>query len=192
MPSSVPIVGGETLSHSSPAGSYRVRSIRERVTVTANALELTLTRQLPPGAEVLWYTMKYGAALALFSRAQTTNTSQDGTMSVALVWSARTALTTNVTTLNAAVGKAQTSAGAAFAANDTIRGKSPNPGANAGLNTGSTGVTLRAVPYAATTAAGAAARYNTGTDTTSYHFGSVTGSIDIQVFYAEYADTPDF
>lgn len=190
MPFTNPQVGGQVLDETTPAGNYKIRELRERVTISANALQADLTKQLPAGAEVLWYTLKHGANFALFSRSQTTNVSQDGTMNIALIAQARTGLTTNVTTQNLGLGPAQGSAGAALAKNGATRGKPVNT--TPGLNTGTSPVTLSLVPYAGTTAAGATTRYNTGSDTNSYHFGSVSGNVDVSVFYIEYEDNPDF
>lgn len=196
------------------AGTYKRKTITQRVTATGYTPSLTVTAaDLPPYARIIWATMKPATAISFTigsSAAQTTA----GQMGVAMIWgTAPTAITTSVSTGNLVFLTAQSAAGASIPINqDPVAPWNTVAAATNGLmlattfnmptslNNGTAAKTFYIVPYAATTAAEAVQRFQVATGTaptvatTGYCFNtstSATCSFDVQIFYEVFDETPD-
>lgn len=186
--------------------------IREKVTGTGYQPSLTLTKQVPANARILMAAFKVSSSTVGFligsSAAQTTA----GQVGVALIiGTAPTALTTSLTTANWATLTAQSAAGATLAQNaNAIRSWDGTaaatnglilPTSRAGVEQSTAARSIYLVPFAATTAAEAAQRFQVGTSTaatvatTGYVFNTsatASCSFDVEVFYEEFTDTPSY
>lgn len=190
---------------------FRRAIITERVTGTGYSPSLTLTQTLPAGARIIQASMK--AATAIPIRLGSSAAATAGQAGAALIiGTAPTALTTSLTTANWVVLTAQSAFAANLAKNATAsRAWNVTAAATNGLilpTTLNLPATLQSgsarsiyvVPFAATTAAEAAQRFQVGTSTaatvatTGYTFGTGTSdsySFDVQVVYDELIETPD-
>ena len=207
--------GGRTeylVNGSQNAGfGWRRAIITERVTGTGYSPSLTLNQTVPAGARIVQASMK--AATAIPIRLGSSAAATAGQAGAALVFgTAPTALTTSLTTVNLVTLTAQ-SAFAANLAKNAVGSRAWNVTAAATnglilpttLNLpatlqGTAARTFYVVPYAATTAAEAAQRFQVGTGTaatvatTGYTFGTSTSdtySFDVQIVYDELIETPD-
>lgn len=203
--------GGETNKYIPGAGRYKVQTITERVTFTGYTPSITLTQTLPAGARLIAWSLKSATAIPI--RLGSSAAATAGQAGVALIiGTAPTALTTSLTTANWAVLTAQS----AFAANlpkNQVASKASNVTAAATnglilpttLNLpatlhGAAARNIYLVPFAATTAAEAAQRFQVGTSTaptvatTGYTFGTSTtdtGAFKVEIVYDELIETAD-
>jgi hypothetical protein len=213
MPVLTTIPTGGTLEYhvNQPITGYRRGIITERVTGTGYSPSLTLVKQIPAGARILMASMK--AATAIPIRLGSSAVATAGQAGAAMIiGTAPTALTTSLTTANWVLLTAQ-SAFAANLAENAVGSRAWNVTSAATnglilpttLNLPATPYSASArsvyvVPFAATTAAEAAQRFQVGTSTaatvatTGYTFGTSTSdsySFDVQIVFDELIETPD-
>lgn len=183
--------------------------IRERVAFAGNAPFAALTRQLPPGARIIWTAMKNPSALTprAASSASATNTIQ---MGIALVATAPTSLATNSATSNIQLLTPQTAFGGTIPSNSAVRNFAVQGATTAGglaatsfqtatYNDSTNAVTLYLVPYASTVstdANGVGRFYVAGTTaaTTQYTMNgtaTTTSYIDVTIQFEQFIDNPD-
>lgn len=202
---------GAAVSYAVPGGNnYRIGHINERVTGTGYQPFLTLTNPIPAGARLIMSAMKSATAIPIRLGSSAAATAGQG--AAVVVWTVPTSITTSHSTNSLMTLTAQS----AFAANIPINqaGVSIWDVAAAATNdlllavttynnahlVATAARTLYVVPYAATTAAEAAQRFQVGTSTaatvatTGYTFGTSTSdsySFDVQVTYEEIVPTPN-
>lgn len=209
--STIPTGGKTDYIVNQPQTGYRRGIITERVTGTSYNPSLTLTQTLPAGARVIMASMK--AATAIPIRLGSSAAATAGQAGAAMILgTAPTALTTSLTTANLTVLTAQSAFGANLAKNAVAaRAWNVTAAATNGLilpttlNLPATLMSTAArnihiVPFAATTAAEAAQRFQVATGvaatvaTTGYTFGTGTSdsySFDCQIVFDELIETPD-
>jgi hypothetical protein len=185
-----PPVGGTTRGDLS--GQWKRRYIQEKVSIAANSAYATLSQKLPAGAIIVAASIHNVDAMTL-DILGTDTTAAHGRGNVALVGIAPTALTTGATTCHLLLGVGQTATAAAVPANSKSRGLDSAAIRGNLQNTAATPKTLYLIPYAGTTAAGAAARFmpDTTAATSGYTFGTAAKEVNVQVFYEEFEDNAD-
>jgi hypothetical protein len=168
-------------------GRRKARQILQKVVLSADSAYATLVTKLPASHRRVWAQLHNGQTLAI--NAADTTGATTVVMSYVLTDVAPTSLTTNATTDILFQGS---SSAAGLAGSVTANSKTRGQPANAAkeYNTSTSEQTLYLVPYAATTAASTAARYNVNTTaaTSGYHFDS-TCDVYVSLYIEEFTDS---
>jgi hypothetical protein len=175
--------------------------IRERVNVAGNLNSATLSQQLPPGAKIIWGSIKHATATTPYLSSIATNTAVG---LIALVGTAPSSLGTGATTSNFLVGPAVTSTvnTTPIPINSVKRDIAPANTTFGGVtattqlvNNSTSAMSLYLIPYASSTGAtDSTSRYFSSTGTAGYTFnGTATTvvSFDVQIHFEQYFDPAD-
>lgn len=154
------------------------QAIRQRVRLPANGAFAALSIPLPPYARIIKSGMRLatGAVLDMLAT-DTTAAAATGVLAMTII--APTSLVTNSTTSHFFKGSSASDQNTVTVA--TPEGVSAAEAARD--NNGSNAATIYVLPYADTTAAGGAARFNvnTTTPTSGYTFGTSNVDVDVHI-----------